>query len=228
MVDAYRVSLVFIYIWPYVGRPDNNPDRYGKMSGFVKILITTIVKNMLSTSEQSTGSSIGTKISFDSTGEGICEGLKLWEKHFKHGFVYEQYNSEYYPKEYEQYKVGWPFSLFKEKRWHPFDQLFEACDKVKDEKKKAKIAWIEFPLPKYLNRYCPMQAEEKFKSWSRVDWFVEKTSKDNFNKMLCSVVEEGVNTIESKYSFGDKILGDYPTEARFNTSLIFASFDSNL
>jgi hypothetical protein len=86
-----------LYFRPYVGWPENNPDRYGKMSGFVKILIVTIVKNILSTSEQSTGSSTGTRISFDDIGEGICEGLKLWENN--HGFVYEHYNSEYYPEE---------------------------------------------------------------------------------------------------------------------------------
>jgi hypothetical protein len=40
-----------LYFRPYVGRPENNPDRYGKISGFVKILIVTIVKNILSTSE---------------------------------------------------------------------------------------------------------------------------------------------------------------------------------
>jgi hypothetical protein len=98
-----------LYFRPYVGRPENNPDRHGKMSGFVKILIVTIVKNILGTSDR-----------------GICEGLKLWEEHFNHGFVYEHYNSEYYLKKYEQYKVGWSNSLFKEKRWHPFDRLFEA------------------------------------------------------------------------------------------------------
>jgi hypothetical protein len=97
---------------------------------------------------------------------------------------------------------GWPNSLFKEKRWHPFDRLFEACDKDKDEIKKAKIAWVEFPLPKYANQYYPMQAEEKFKTWGRVDWLVEKMSEDKFKEMLCSVVKARVDTIESK-SFED-------------------------
>jgi hypothetical protein len=34
-----------------------------------------------------------------------------------------------------------------------------------------------------------MQAEEKFKTWGRVDWLVEKMSEDKFKEMLCSVVK---------------------------------------
>jgi hypothetical protein len=196
-----KLSNFGLYCRPFIGQPEDNPHRYGGMSGYVKILIATIVKNILTPREDATGSSTETKISFDSIGEGICEGLKLWEKHFKHGFVYEQYNSEYDPEEYEPYKEDWPKSLFKKKSWHPFDRLFEASDKDNDEMKKTKIAWIRFPLPKYYDQYSPMQAVEKFDNWSRVDWFIYNTSKDIFDKMLCRVVQRGVDAIESEHYF---------------------------
>ena len=204
-----------LYFYPYFGQQVNNPGRYGEMAGYVKILIAAIVKKTFFVNEQDllspkgegpTGEGIGP------IGEGICAGLKLWEKHFEGGFQLFDAKLKDVPAEKKLKEIK---GKFRDKTWHPFDRLFdEGKGKNKEEgkeqneiqnngdnNKKAKIAWVEFPLPAYYKQYCPSQADEKFNNWSRVDWFVGQ--KKNFDKLLHDVVRKGVKVINSddKYLF---------------------------
>jgi hypothetical protein len=59
--------------------------------------------------------------------------------------------------------ICWANSLFKEKRWHPFDRLFEACDKDKDEMKKQKLLGLSFNYRNMLTNIAPCKQKKNSK-----------------------------------------------------------------
>lgn len=114
------------YSRPFEGGPESNPGRYGVMSGYGKILITSIVTAMLRWSP--TGSSSSESDAFSGIPEGICSALRLWAKHFEIGFS---------SREFLEY-IGFlnPDFIGLKRPSQPFDHLWP--DEKPDEKRRNK------------------------------------------------------------------------------------------
>ena len=189
------------YSRPFEGGPESNPGRYGKMSGYEKILIASIVKEMLVEAMNPSYNPSNSDL-FKGIDKGVCAGLRLWSRHFECGFPS---NSKNFPKNY----------LENVEELHPFDHLFpekledkphDGEEKGTDDKydKNSTVAWVQFPYP--LVTSIPGYTEETLKTWSRVEWFRDQVEKKRvkFSDCLANVVTRGLKkTIgEQKADFG--------------------------
>ena len=99
------------YSRPFEGGPESNPGRYGVMSGYKKILIASIVKEVLVEAIKPSVDQSNSDV-FIGIDKGICAELRRWARHFERGFPSDSKN---FPENY----------LESDEKYHPLDHLFQ-------------------------------------------------------------------------------------------------------
>lgn len=174
-----------VYFRPFEPRPEYNPSKYGKMSGYEKIIIASIAKEMIQEI------AVGLHTSrIECIPNAIGSGLKLLARQFGVGFG----SSAEFPRRY-----------FTEKGQtvpHPFDGIF----KVEKGVKEPAVAWVRFPFPWDIQ--TPYFDKSPLKKWNRVEWLRKDWNEDKFTNFLFSIVEDGLaDTIEKgEYKKKERII----------------------
>jgi hypothetical protein len=167
------------YIRPYEVRPEFVPSQFGRMSGYGKILIASIIKEMLPKVDKLGSFSMSNLHS--GIPEGIRLALSLWAKHFDEGF--SVYPVDGYLKDEEE-----P---------HPFDHLFLSAEakeakfkkyrgKEKSEIEDDKEHLVKVEIPFIL---------DTLRTWSRVTAFREKNVlEQDFVNCISDVVRKEIKS----------------------------------
>ena len=96
LIQVEETGLTIIRVPFGGGLGSLNPGRYGKMSGYEKILIASIVKEMLVEAMNPSYNPSNSDL-FKGIDKGVCAGLRLWSRHFECGFPSDSKN---FPKNY--------------------------------------------------------------------------------------------------------------------------------
>jgi hypothetical protein len=161
------------------GGPRYNFKYFGVMSGYEKILLASIVKELAKGVGEFVDRQQQTKEPKEETVQvpinsairkgiqrGIRSGIRRWWKHFDNGFPSGD--------------QGFPYNYLLDENLHPFDHLFQEDQSVEC----PKLARVEFPF--ILN---------ELGNWTRVASFREKSGKvtsQEYDEFLSNVVKKGL------------------------------------
>ncbi|MGH7750154.1 MAG: hypothetical protein ACREQ5_36110, partial [Candidatus Dormibacteria bacterium] len=198
-------SKIDIYSRPFHVDPQSNEDLYGKMPGYGRILVASIVQ-CLAKSFPTPSNQLDLKV----IRNGICDGLRRAAAHFRNGFVSKEFGEKYSkpsthsPSPFENlFKFDLDLDLEFLFKSYTRDDYNNIGNPKEDKPKFPLIAKISIP-------WANLVAEKKeLKSFSRVESLKKSLGETTFDEFLNDVVKKGLDKALKDENYKEHNSKDY-------------------